>query len=82
MAAQDAFAQNELTLALSEQQFGIQSYSMILKSSTELEATAEVVLLEGTAVEIGLTSRGYQVRVTRTDHCRILHLAVLVVQRE
>lgn len=69
MATPESFAQNELILALSEQTFGIESYSMFLKSSTELEATAEIVLLEGIAVEVSLTSRGFQVRWTFGGFC-------------
>lgn len=58
------FASSELALALAEQTFGIQSYSMLTKSGTagtQLQASAELELLEGTQVEISLTSRGYQV---------------------
>lgn len=73
MTAQEPFAQSELALALSEQKFGIESYSMIMKSGTELEATAEVLLLEGMAVEVTLTSRGYQVSFVAFIRSRVSH---------
>ena len=53
------FTRSELDRALSEQSFGITSYE--ITDSTELEASARVVLLEGNVIIISLTSRGYQV---------------------
>ena len=62
MASSPNFAANELVQVLVEQTFGIKSYAMKEEDAVGLEATAEIHLLEGTAVEISLTSRGYQVR--------------------
>jgi hypothetical protein len=59
--ASQSFSSSELARALSEESYGIRGFTM-MKTDTELVATAEVRLLEGTAVEISLTSRGYQVR--------------------
>ncbi|KAK7690366.1 hypothetical protein QCA50_007023 [Cerrena zonata] len=53
------FTHSELERALSEQSFGITSYEII--SSSELEASARVVLLEGSVIVVSLTSRGYQI---------------------
>ncbi|CAL1712703.1 unnamed protein product [Somion occarium] len=53
------FTQVELEQALSEQSFGITSYK--ITSSTDLQASARVVLLEGNTITISLTSRGYEV---------------------
>lgn len=61
MASSTNFAANELVRALAEQTFGIESFEIKEGNVTEHEATAEVQLLEGTTVEISLTSRGYQV---------------------
>ncbi|PBK97624.1 hypothetical protein ARMGADRAFT_922935 [Armillaria gallica] len=53
-----AFLANELQLALSEQHFGIRSFS-ILSSSTPLVAKASVTLLDGEKLQLVLTGRGY-----------------------
>ncbi|KAI0373710.1 hypothetical protein BV20DRAFT_1049653 [Pilatotrama ljubarskyi] len=53
-----AFAREELARALAEQSFGISSYELV--SSSPLKAAARVVLLEGDAIVVSLTSRGFQ----------------------
>ncbi|KAH9949871.1 hypothetical protein B0H21DRAFT_819799 [Amylocystis lapponica] len=53
-----SFVRSEVTAALSEQAFGIASAE--LTSSTDLVASARVVLLEGTIITISLSVRGYQ----------------------
>ena len=58
-----AFVEEELVRALQEQSFGISSYQIV--STSPMKATARVVLLEDEAVLVSLTSRGYQVSVTR-----------------
>ncbi|PSS34196.1 hypothetical protein PHLCEN_2v1763 [Hermanssonia centrifuga] len=52
------FPQSELQRSLSEESFGIKSFEFV--NVSELEATANVVLLEGNTIQISLTSRGYQ----------------------
>jgi len=52
-----SFCHTELYRALKEQAFGIKSFSM-LSSSLE-QATASVVLLEGSKLVVELTTRGY-----------------------
>jgi len=52
------FPETELPRALSEQSFGIVSYEVTVVS--QLEATARVVLLEGNAITISLTTKGYE----------------------
>lgn len=60
MASPPNFASKELAQILAEQGSAIREYA--IKATTELEASAEVQLLEGTVVVISLTARGYQVR--------------------
>lgn len=55
----------ELERALAEHSFAISSFEAM--SSSPLKATARVVLLEGDAVVVSLTSRGYQVRCNFED---------------
>ncbi len=61
MASPPNFASKELAQILAEQGSAIRGYAIKEKSDTELEASAEVQLLEGTSVVIALTARGYQV---------------------
>lgn len=58
------FCTAELERALSEQLFGISSYSITL--SSPLRAVASVTLLEGRTVAIQLTTRGYTVRSSKS----------------
>ena len=65
----------ELERALSEQSFGISAYAIV--SSTELEATAVVTLLEGRTLSVVLTPRGYEARcdlLTFEDSKKVLTL--------
>ncbi|KAF8919032.1 hypothetical protein CPB85DRAFT_1430183 [Mucidula mucida] len=55
-----SFVDNELRLSLTEQQFGIRSFTL-LPTPTSLIAKASVVLLDGTQLYVALTSRGYVV---------------------
>ncbi|KAL1950406.1 hypothetical protein VTO73DRAFT_5530 [Trametes versicolor] len=57
-SAPSSFMREELERALAEQSFAISSFEAM--SSSPLKATARVVLLEGDAVVVSLTSRGYQ----------------------
>ena len=59
-----SFCHTELYRALKEQAFGIKSFSM-LSSSLE-QATASVVLLEGSKIVVELTTGGYSVRSGRS----------------
>ena len=54
-----AFVEEELVRALKEQSFGISSYQIV--STSPMKATARVALLEGEAVLVSLTGRGFQV---------------------
>jgi hypothetical protein len=56
-----SFYGDELLRALSEQSFGIKSFSTL--ASTELEATASMTILEGQTINIKLAMRGYSVRL-------------------
>ncbi|KIK57208.1 hypothetical protein GYMLUDRAFT_764010 [Collybiopsis luxurians FD-317 M1] len=58
------FYLNELERALSEQAAAINSFS--ITSSSSLQATASVTLLEGNTVIIQLTDRGYHLEATQT----------------
>ncbi len=64
------FPQSELQRSLSEESFGIKSFEFV--NVSELEATANVVLLEGNTIQISLTSRGYQVsgHITMSASCQ------------
>ncbi|PPQ76389.1 hypothetical protein CVT26_015378 [Gymnopilus dilepis] len=55
-----SFCHTELYRALKEQAFGIKSFSM-LSSSLE-QATASVVLLEGSKIVVELTTGGYSIQ--------------------
>ncbi|KAF9019213.1 hypothetical protein BDZ89DRAFT_325868 [Hymenopellis radicata] len=55
-----SFFDNELRLSLTEQQFGIRSFTL-LPTPTSLTAKASVILLDGTQLYVALTSRGYVV---------------------
>ncbi|PCH39953.1 hypothetical protein WOLCODRAFT_98042 [Wolfiporia cocos MD-104 SS10] len=55
----DDFPAAELTNALTEQSFGTTSFKIVLTGP--LEAAARVVLLEGTALNISLSSQGYKI---------------------
>lgn len=59
-----SFYFTELNKALSEQAFGLARFDV--QSSTPHEATASVTLLEGRAIRITLSARGYKVRVDYT----------------
>jgi hypothetical protein len=59
--AMDSFFSSELERALEEQSFGIAGFEL-LTSTSSLESSALVTLLEGDIVNISLSSRGYQVR--------------------
>lgn len=61
MTSSTSFAANELARALAEQTSSIESFAIKEGGSTELEATADIQLLEGNTVEIYLTSQGYRV---------------------
>ncbi|KIY72003.1 hypothetical protein CYLTODRAFT_486781 [Cylindrobasidium torrendii FP15055 ss-10] len=52
------FLSAELAASLSEQHFGLKSWTM-KASSTKNMACASVVLLDGRAMEMSLTNRGY-----------------------
>jgi len=54
------FFADELQRALKEQSFGIAS-SYCTASTSLLQATAVITLLEGSAITVGLTARGYHV---------------------
>ncbi|KAI0753896.1 hypothetical protein BC629DRAFT_1257103, partial [Irpex lacteus] len=66
MASPPNFASKELAQILAEQGSAIRGYA--IRANTELEASAEVQLLEGTAVVISLTARGYQIVGHREVH--------------
>ncbi|KAI0826787.1 hypothetical protein BC628DRAFT_1418857 [Trametes gibbosa] len=57
-SAPSSFMREELERALTEQSFGISSFE--ISSSSPLKTTARVVLLEGDAIVLSLTSRGFQ----------------------
>lgn len=54
------FPASELTEALHEQSFGIISFD--ITESSGLEAVAQVILLENTAMTVALALNGYKVR--------------------
>jgi hypothetical protein len=56
----DSFFSSELERALEEQSFGISEFELE-DSTSSLESSALVTLLEGEVVAISLSSRGYQV---------------------
>jgi hypothetical protein len=56
-----SFYQDELLRALTEQSFGIRMFYTL--TTTRLQATASVTLLEGQRINIKLEMRGYSVRV-------------------
>lgn len=66
------FCYDELRRALSEQSFGIQSYTMT--AATPQSASATVFLLEGQRVVISLENRGYFVSLTLLVVLLKLHL--------
>jgi hypothetical protein len=51
---------SELEMALDEQSFGIAGFELV-SSTSSLESSALVTLLEGDVVHISLSARGYQV---------------------
>lgn len=53
------FTESELSQALSEQSFGITSYE--IQSVSQPESTARVVLLEGDAIHVTLSARGFEI---------------------
>jgi len=53
------FDSDELERALREQSFGIAGFEL-LRSTSSLESSALVTLLEGDVVNISLSARGYQ----------------------
>lgn len=55
-----SFCSTELQRALKEQTFGIKSYS--ISSTSSQQATASVVLLEGSKITVLLTTQGFSVR--------------------
>jgi len=55
-----SFFSSELERALEEQSFGISEFELE-DSTSSLESSALVTLLEGEVVAISLSSRGYQV---------------------
>lgn len=57
-----AFPGVELERALSEQSFGVKAYK-IISNASDLEASAQVQLLEGHWIKLSLTTQGYQVSV-------------------
>ena len=57
-----AFPEVELERALSEQSFGVKAYK-IISNASDLEASAQVQLLEGHWIKLSLTTQGYQVSV-------------------
>jgi hypothetical protein len=57
----DSFFSSELERALEEQSFGIAGFELV-RSTSSLESSAFVTLLEGDVVNISLSARGYQVR--------------------
>ena len=57
-----SFYKEELVNALSEQSFGIASFSVGDSSSDQ--ASASVVLLEKVKVDINVSARGFQVEIT------------------
>lgn len=57
----DSFFSSELERALGEQSFGIAGFELVASTSS-LESSALVTLLEGDIVNISLSARGYQVR--------------------
>lgn len=59
-----SFFKDEFERALSEHSFGLSSYNLI--SSSALDATAIIELLEKSKLEVTLTIRGYQVRIRAT----------------
>ncbi|KAF8903125.1 hypothetical protein CPB84DRAFT_1845955 [Gymnopilus junonius] len=67
-----SFCHTELYRALKEQAFGIKGFSM-LASSLE-QATASVMLLEGSMLVVELTTRGYCVANSGASgrHCETL----------
>jgi len=54
------FDSDELERALEEQSFGIAGFELV-RSTSSLESSAFVTLLEGDVVNISLSARGYQV---------------------
>jgi hypothetical protein len=56
----DSFYPAELERALKEQSFAIAGFELL--TSTSLEASALVTILEGDVVRVSLSSPGYQVK--------------------
>ena len=56
-----SFCQTEFQRALKEQAFGIKSFAMV--SSSPHQATASIVILEGSKLLVQLTTQGYSVGV-------------------
>jgi len=61
----DSFLPTELERALNEQSFAIAGFEL-MTSTSPLEASALVTLLEGDVVRVSLSARGYQ--LTRNPH--------------
>lgn len=61
MPSSSSFCQTEFQRALKEQAFGIKSFAMV--SSSSHQATASVVILEGSKLLVQLTTQGYSVSV-------------------
>ena len=60
MTMSSASFSSELTSTLKENSFGLKEYQVIRE--TQLESTATVVLLEGHAITVSLSPRGFEVR--------------------
>jgi hypothetical protein len=60
-ASSSSFYQTEFQRALEEQAFGIKSFAMV--SSSSHQATASIVILEGSKLLVQLTTQGYSVGV-------------------
>lgn len=58
----DSFPPTELERALKEQSFAIAGFELVA-STSPLEASALVTLLEGDVVRVSLSVRGYQVMI-------------------
>lgn len=76
MSSPPNFASKELAQILAEQGSAIRGYAIKEKSDKELEASAEIYLLEGTSVVITLTARGYQVCYKLSHRISILHIVL------
>ncbi|KZP33438.1 hypothetical protein FIBSPDRAFT_1036007 [Athelia psychrophila] len=75
-----SFFTAELDRSLREQSFGIAGFEP-MRPSGSLEASAHVTLLEGEAITISLTSRGYQlVKNQRTQAGKVYEAIEALLQ--